>query len=197
VNPFGSNRRKPSMTKPAKPAPEPVVLPAPHPATVPEADLIAQCDLSKDRAGGPGGQHRNKVETRVTIVHAPSGAEAMAGERRSAVDNRRVALFRLRLLLAVDVRTRVPQGEVRSELWKSRCTAQSKGKIACNPEHTDYPAMLAEALDVVWAAGLDVGDAALRLCCSPSQLIKLVKDHPPAFVRLNQAREAAGLHRLH
>ena len=178
------------------PPPEPILLPAPHPATLDEHALVEQCGFSKDRAGGPGGQNRNKVESRVTILHGPTGIEAHAGERRSAVDNRRVALFRLRLLLAVSVRTPIAAGDVRSDLWRSRCPDAGGGKIACNPEHHDYPALLAEALDVVWASGLDVGKAALRLCASTSQLTKLMKDHPPAFVRLNQARLAAGMHRL-
>jgi Protein chain release factor B len=179
---------------PDKPAPEPIFVAPPHPATIDEEALASQCEVTKDRGSGPGGQHRNKVESRISIIHTPTGVEAMAGERRSAVDNRRVAMFRLRLALAVRVRTSMPAGDVRSELWKSRCV---QGKIACNPRHRDYPSLLAEALDIVWACGLDVPAAALRLCCSTSQLLKLIKDHPPAFLMLNQAREAAGLHKLH
>lgn len=188
INPF---RHKHA---PDKPAPALLFAPAPHPATLEEESLAAQCAFSKDKGSGPGGQHRNKVESRVTIVHTPTGVEAMAGERRSAVDNRRVAIFRLRLALAVGVRTPVPAGDVRSGLWMSRCV---RGKIACNPQHRDYPALLAEALDAVWAGDLDVATAALRLSCSSSQLLKLIKDHPPAFVLLNQARESRGMHRLH
>lgn len=173
-----------------------MLVAGPHPSTIDPAALLTQCDLSKDRGSGPGGQHRNKVESRVTLFHRPTGVEAMAGERRSAVENQRVALFRLRLALAVGVRSPVASGEVRSALWLSRCPEGST-KIACRETHEDYPALLAEALDVVWAAGLDAGRAALRLGCSPSQLLKLIKDHPPALVRLNLARDGAGLHRLH
>jgi hypothetical protein len=202
VNPFRYKKDQgPSGKEPARqaasPAPPPISVPSPHPSTIPDEELAHQCDFSKDRGSGPGGQHRNKVESRVSIVHTPTGIEAMAGERRSAVDNRRVAMFRLRLALAVAARSPVPAGEVRSELWLARCPEGGGGKIACNPEHHDYPAMLAEAMDVIWACGLDVGRAALRLSCSASQLLKLVKDHPPALVRLNLARESEGMHRLH
>jgi hypothetical protein len=176
------------------PPPEAILVPAPHPATLDDAALAAQCSFTKGKAGGPGGQHRNKVETRVTVVYTPTGIEGMAGERRSAVDNRRVAMFRLRLALAVGVRTPVPAGDVRSPLWRSRCT---RGKIACNPAHEDFPALLAEALDTVWASDLDLPTAALRLTCSASQVLKLVKDHPPAFVLLNQARTSRSMHKLH
>jgi hypothetical protein len=174
--------------------PEPIYLPRPHPASLDEAELLADCDLSKGRSSGPGGQHRNKVESLVRLHHTPSGVDAHAGERRSASENRSVAIFRLRLALAVLVRTHVPIGDIRSDLWKSRCTRE--GKLPVNPEHKDYPAMLAEALDVVWSTGLDPKKAALRLTCSMSQLVKLIKDHPPALVALNEARAEAGEHAL-
>ena len=45
-----------------------------------------------------------------------------------------------------------------------------------NPHHDDFPALLAEALDVLHASGNDPKAAALALGCSPSQLIKLLKD---------------------
>lgn len=165
-----------------------------HPAALPETDLLAQCDLTKGRASGPGGQHRNKVETKVTLHHTPTGVEAHAGERRSVVDNTRVALFRLRLALAVGVRCPVPIGDARSKLWKSRVTPE--GRISCNPRHGDFPAMLAEALDMVHSCALDTPKAAIRLACSHSQLVKLLKDHPPALVGLNRDRKAQGLHPL-
>ena len=57
--------------------------------------------------------------------------------------------------------------------------------------------MLCEALDVVWTCGLDVSKAAARLGCTASQLVKLIKDHPPALVHLNSARRAASLHTFH
>ncbi len=169
-------------------------LAPPHPAAIEPEALLAQCSLTKSRTSGPGGQHRNKVETGVTLHHRTTGIEGHAGERRSVEDNKRAALRRLRLNLAVRVRTPVPDGEVRSALWRSRCS--DDGRIACNPEHADFPALVAEALDVIWSAGGDVRKAGARLCCSTSQLVKLLKDHPPALARLNSLRAAHGKHEL-
>jgi hypothetical protein len=186
------------------------VTPGVHPAALDDAALLAQCDRSQNRSSGPGGQHRNKVESQVILRHRPTGVVAQAAERRSSHENARVALRRLRLLLAVEVRVAAPAGEVGSALWRSRVTRGGKakeeeiapgirvrgaapgGRIACNPEHHDYAALLAEALDVIADAGWDVKRAALRLGVSASQLVKLVKDHPPAFVRLNAERAARG-----
>lgn len=165
-----------------------------HPAAWPDELLLASCHLGKGRSSGPGGQHRNKVETLIEIRHEPTGIHAHAGERRSATENKAVALKRLRLALAVGLRIPVPIGEIGSPLWKSRL---SQGRIVCNPDHRDYPALLAEALDVLWAMKLDPRKAAIRLGCTPSQLIKLVKDHPPALAHVNQERHARKLHALH
>jgi hypothetical protein len=175
-----------------------MLLPPPHPASLDGQDLLAACDLTKGRAGGPGGQHRNKVETKVTLTHLATGVEAHASERRSAEENKRVALFRLRLALAIQVRTtpvkRDAWGDTRSDLWRSRCSPD--GRISCNPSHHDFPTLLAEALDIIETSGLDPKDAALRLSCSPSQLVKLVKDHPAAMDHWNRQRAARNLHPL-
>lgn len=166
---------------------------APHPAALGEQDLLRSCDVERGRSGGPGGQHRNKVETAVLITHRPTGLVGRATERRSAEVNRRVALRRLRLLLATEHREPVPSGDVRSDLWVSRCRAR---KIACNPRHADYPALLGEAMDMLAASAWDPKRAAVRLECSASQLVRLIKAHPPAFARVNAAREDAGQHAL-
>lgn len=169
-------------------------MPPPHPATVALEELAAMCSWGRSRASGPGGQHRNKVETAIWMRHDATGIEAQASERRSGEENKRVALGRLRLELALRVRCPVPIGEIRSALWKSRCSGS--GIIACNPSHEDFPRLIAEALDVIYAAAWDVKRASLRLCCSQSQLVKLIKDFPAGFARLNQERLAAGLHQF-
>lgn len=149
--------------------------------------------MRQTRHSGPGGQHRNKVETAIELVHKPSGLTAFAAERRSQEANRREAVFRLRILLAVGIRT-VHSSEVTpSELWQTRCRQQ---KIACNERHLDFPILLAEALDAVDAKDYDVRRAAAALGCSTSQLVRFLARVPDALTLVNAHRAEKGLHRL-
>jgi ribosome-associated protein len=62
--------------------------------------LLGQCEVQAHRAGGPGGQHRNKTETAIRLVHAPSGVSAEGKDQRSRTQNLAAALARLREKLA-------------------------------------------------------------------------------------------------
>src|SRR5579863_1290721 len=164
-----------------------------HPSALPVAQLLADCDIRRTRRSGPGGQHRNKVETAVIILHRPTQVYAEASERRSQAENRQEAVFRLRLRLAVEVRLTVASPYQPSDLWSSRC---HQTKVTINPRHDDFPALLAEALDVLAGYKCDIKAAADCLGCTPSQLTKLLQFEPRAIGIVNQARERQGLHKL-
>ncbi len=57
--------------------------------------LEKEVQITFFRSGGPGGQHRNKTETGVRILHPPSGIRVSATERRSQAQNREQAFERL------------------------------------------------------------------------------------------------------
>lgn len=164
-----------------------------HPARISEADLLQQCELSFGRASGPGGQHRNKVETAVRILHQPSGIEARATERRAQGANRRTAQFRLRIRLAVHVECTPASGEIPSELWTSRCRG---GKIVCSDEHHDAPSLLVEAMTACRLHGFVHQEAARQLKCTGSQFLKFLANFPEAREELEKSRAARGLPRL-
>ena len=58
--------------------------------------LLKEVQFHPFRGGGPGGQHRNKVESAVRLVHLPSGIMVVASEHRLQGRNRDLALQRLR-----------------------------------------------------------------------------------------------------
>ncbi len=167
-----------------------------HPARLPEEELRKALRTERTRGSGPGGQHRNRVETEIRLTHVPTGICAFAGERRSQHRNNQVAFFRLRLNLALDYRTPlrdedlVPPGAFRpSELWRSRVRKQ---RIAVNPEHADFPAILAEALDTLHLYEDELAAVAEALGVTRSQFLKLLAKAPAALHALNQRRKARG-----
>ena len=87
---------------------------------IPESDeqLLAECRVETFRSGGKGGQHQNRTESGVRLVHLPSGVRATARNERSQHRNKALALARLRRKLekrnarpTPRVATRVPERE--------------------------------------------------------------------------------------
>jgi hypothetical protein len=164
-----------------------------HPAASSPEHLWAECEVRRLRRSGPGGQHRNKVETAISLHHRPTGVRAEASERRSQAQNRSMALFRLRLNLALEVRVPLKADYASSPLWQSRCTG---GMLTVSPAHDDFPTLLAEALDVLAFSSGDPKPSAAALGCTPSQLVRLLKLDPRALILVNRWRVERELHPL-
>lgn len=88
--------------------------------------LERDCDLEFFIASGPGGQHRNKVESGVRLVHRPTGSMVTATERRSQHENRAVAFARMAALLTERQRVRLPRKKSRPTLASRERRLQSK-----------------------------------------------------------------------
>jgi hypothetical protein len=164
-----------------------------HPAALPIEALLKDVEFRTTRGPGPGGQHRNKSDTMVRLTHRPTGIHAQAGERRSLDLNRVEAIHRLRLELALRHRTSTPPESAAvdgpSALWRSR---QRGGKFAVSAAHDDFPALLAEALDLLHRLDDDVPAAARTLELSTSQFVRFLGREPAALAELNRRRTSAG-----
>ncbi|MBS2025246.1 MAG: peptide chain release factor-like protein [Deltaproteobacteria bacterium] len=88
--------------------------------------LLAQCEVQVHRAGGPGGQHRNKVETAIRLVHQPTGLVAEGKDQRSRTQNLRAALGRLRERL--EKRAFVPKARTKTKPSKAAKRRRLEGK---------------------------------------------------------------------
>jgi len=168
-----------------------------HPSLLPLETLQQQCRWSFSRASGPGGQHRNKVETAVVIEHLASGIRASASEERSQHRNRQVALQRLRCALAVEYREPVGSDPVgsdlverpASELWRTYCRS---GKIRVSSDNEHFPCLLAEIFEALIGSDYDLAETAKRFDTSSTQLVRILGSYAPALAHLNAALVARG-----
>jgi hypothetical protein len=164
-----------------------------HPAALPPEALLRECEVARTRRGGPGGQHRNKVETAVVVRHLPTGLTGQASERRSQDMNRQAALHRLRVNLALEVRTAIAPQQAADDLWRQRVRG---GRIAASAEHADFPELLATALDRLAACEWNVSAAAGGLGVTTSQLVRFLQIEARAMQLLNLRRQERGLGKL-
>ncbi|NNM04390.1 MAG: peptide chain release factor-like protein [Gemmatimonadetes bacterium] len=70
----------------------------PEPFPIPETDeeLLSQCRVETFMSGGKGGQHQNKTESGVRLVHEATGMVVTSRSERSQHRNKAIALERLR-----------------------------------------------------------------------------------------------------
>ena len=95
--------------------------------------LLKACEVEYFIASGPGGQHRNTTASGVRLTHPATELSVTATERRSQVQNKGVALERLReglkaLTFVPKVRraTKPSKGSQKRRLETKKRTGQKK-----------------------------------------------------------------------
>lgn len=159
--------------------------------------LIAQCEVDRYRASGPGGQHRNKTESAVRLRHKLTGVTAIGEDSRSQAENKLHAVRRLRAALALEVREPVfLDGYVPSPRLAAFVAAGTAPLGAKTRLTGEYWASIGELLDLVVANNLEIGTSAQRLGITTGALSKLLLHDEAVGRTLNDLRRAKGMRPL-
>jgi ribosome-associated protein len=90
--------------------------------------LRGEVKMTTFRGSGPGGQHRNKVETAVRLLHIPTGITVVSADSRSQSRNREVAFDRLREKL--EALNRKPRPRVPTRKTRGAAERRLRDKLA-------------------------------------------------------------------
>ena len=159
--------------------------------------LIAQCEVDRYRASGPGGQHRNKTESAVRLRHKLSGVQAIGEDSRSQSENKLHAVRRLRAAIALEVRepvaieTYVPSARLAAFVAAGTAPLGAKTKLT-----GEYWTSIAELLDLLVAGQLEIGSTAQRLGITTGAMSKLLLHDDQVARVVNDMRRSKGMRPL-
>ena len=159
--------------------------------------LIAQCDVDRYRASGPGGQHRNKTESAVRLRHKLTGVSAIGEDSRSQSENKLHAVRRLRSALALEIRepvaieTFVPSARLAAFVAAGTAPLGAKTRLT-----GEYWTAIAEVLDLLVAGQLEIGTTAQRLGITTGAMSKLLLHDDQVARVVNDLRRGKGMRAL-
>ena len=167
-----------------------------------DAALLAQCDIHTYRSSGPGGQHRNKVSSAVRLRHRATGITAHGDDSRSQHENKALAIKRLRMDFALQLRRPVDKvaGEIPAVVRE--CLFVPRGKAVTTrdlkrlqvgrKDHRFWP-VAAALLDILDAFEGRIADAAAWLGITTSNLVSTFQDDRHLLAAAQAMRKKHGL----
>lgn len=159
--------------------------------------LIAQCEVDRYRASGPGGQHRNKTESAVRLRHKLTGVSAIGEDSRSQSENKLHAVRRLRSAIALEVREPVRIDGFTPSPRLVALVAAGTAPLGAKTRLTgEYWAAIAELLDLLVAGQLEIAATAQRLGITTGAMSKLLLHDDQVARVVNDHRRAKGMRPL-
>jgi len=145
-----------------------------------DAELLKLCEVSAYKGSGPGGQHRNKTNSgvKLKVENGECKVEAYSCDDRSAHINKLLALKKLRLRIALQIREK-PASQIPFPF------PGSNGKIS--QDNALYPQFIADVLDRL----SDLNEAAKMWGLSKSALNKIILQDKKVMEIFQKMRSAA------
>ncbi|MCX6984341.1 MAG: peptide chain release factor-like protein, partial [Lentisphaerae bacterium] len=138
-----------------------------------DAELSVLCKMQAFKSSGPGGQKVNKTSSAVRLIHNPTGIEVTSSESRSQHENRHHGLKKMRMKIALEIRSNEKKGIDNFEISVS------------NPK---YPLFAALLLDSLNDYGFRISDCAQFLGLSTGQFVRLLEKDPEIWRKVNSER---------
>jgi len=161
--------------------------------------LLAQCRVDIYKSSGPGGQHRNKVSSAVRLRHGPTGVTAHGDESRSQHDNKRMALRRLRMNIACQVRRPVELRDFQLPPPVSECLFRPRGRTDDAPRRLEvgrrdrrFWQVAAVCLDALDASSGRLSDAAAGIGITTANLASFLQSERHLFAAAQALRKRHG-----
>ena len=169
-----------------------------------DAALLRQCDMNTYRSSGPGGQHRNKVSSAVRLRHRPTGISAHGDDSRSQHDNKVLAIGRLRMNLALQLRRPVDTERPAVPSVAAECIFSPRGpnadgvhkRLKIGRKDFRFWAVAAFLLDLLESFEGRLADAAKVLNVTTSNLGTVLQSERHLLAAAQQIRKAHGQHPL-
>lgn len=150
---------------------------------LPDEEFVREhCTLEFFKASGAGGQHRNKTSSAVRLTHKVYGFSAEDCSERSQHRNRSNAILKLKMLIALKIRSAEDPAVPRME---------------CSMNAPDYPLFAGKLFDILDSCGYDHKLSALRCGVSPTALLKKLHKDPQLWQEFSRARSERDLPQLH
>ncbi len=136
--------------------------------------LLKKCEQDFFIASGKGGQHRNRTESAVRLIHKESQISVYDTTSRHREENRKHAIKKLRLAFA----------------FQLRCPPQPQLNFPPpSIQNETYPLWVAHFLDFFDANHLQISTTAKAIGTSTAQLIKALQKNPMVWQHISELQK--------
>lgn len=162
--------------------------------------LLAQCDVHTYKSSGPGGQHRNKVSSAVRLMHRPTHISAHGDDSRSQHQNKQLAIKRLRMNIACQVRRVIDKPAIQIPGVAGECIFMPRGRGPDAPARLEigvrdhrFWQVAAFVLDVLEAHEGRLSDAAAAIGITTGNFSSLLESERHLLAAAQQIRKRYNL----